>query len=226
LEQRLEAAGRIDDLNTVRRPTELASFAFVRQSQPRGNGHAVLCARAVVGNEPFAMIWGDDVVDADPPCVKQMIDAYEQYGGAITGVMRVADADVPKYGVIDAEPVGDRVYRVRGIVEKPSLESAPSNLAAVHAWILPPRIFEILANTPPGKDGEIWLVDAIATLITEEPVYALEFTGRRYDAGNKLEFLQASIDFALQRPDLGPSLRTYMERKLREQPAAPSPTGR
>jgi UTP--glucose-1-phosphate uridylyltransferase len=210
LESRLAESGRQDDLEMIRRVSDMAEFAYVRQKHPQGNGHAVLCARSVVGNEPFAMIWGDDIVDANPPCVRQMIDVYEKYGGAVAAVMRVPDPDVPKYGVIEADQIEDHVHRLKSIVEKPPLSAAPSNLAAVHAWILPPRIFEILAETPAGKDGEIWLVDAIATLIQEEPVYALEFAGKRYDAGNKLEYLQASIDFALRRPDLADGLRTYM----------------
>jgi UTP--glucose-1-phosphate uridylyltransferase len=210
LESRLAALGRNDDLAMIQRVSDMAEFAYVRQKHPQGNGHAVLCAWPVVGDEPFAMIWGDDIVAGEPPCLRQMIDAYERYGGAVAAVMRVPDADVPKYGVIDGEQVSDRVYRVRSIVEKPPLDAAPSNLAAVHAWILPPRIFPLLAATPPGKDGEIWLVDAIAALIAEQPVFAVEFDGRRYDAGNKLEYLQASIDFALQRPDLAEGLRAYL----------------
>ncbi len=222
LEARLEALGRFEDLAMIRQVSDMAEFAYVRQKHPHGNGHAVLCAWPVVGNEPFAMIWGDDIVATDPPCIKQMIDVYERHGGAVTAVMRVPDADVSKYGVIDADQIEDRVYRLRSIVEKPPREEAPSNLATVHAWILPPRIFPILAATPPGKDGEIWLVDAIATLISEESVFALEFEGRRYDAGNKLEFLQASIDFALDRPDLRDGLLAHMRRVLAEEPS-PTP---
>jgi UTP--glucose-1-phosphate uridylyltransferase len=139
-----------------------------------------------------------------------MIDAYHRYGGAVAAVMRVAPDDVSKYGIIDAEPIDGRVYRIRSIVEKPPRDMAPSNLATVHAWILPPRIFELLADTQPGKDDEIWLVDAIVRLLEEQPVYALEIDGRRYDAGNKLEFLQATIDFALRRPDLAPGLRRHL----------------
>jgi UTP--glucose-1-phosphate uridylyltransferase len=210
LESRLAALGRDEELAMIRNVSDMAEFAYVRQKHAQGNGHAVLCAWPVVGDEPFAMIWGDDIVAADPPCVRQLIDAYERYGGAVAGVMRVPDADVPKYGVIDGEQVGDRVYRVRSIVEKPPIDAAPSNLATVHAWILPPRIFPLLAATPPGKDGEIWLVDAIAALIQEQPVFAFEFEGRRYDAGSKLEYLQASIDFALQRPDLADGLRAHL----------------
>jgi UTP--glucose-1-phosphate uridylyltransferase len=217
LEARLEASGRPEDLAMIRQVSDMAEFAYVRQKHPQGNGHAVLCAWPVVGDEPFAMIWGDDIVDADPPCVGQLIDVYERFGGAVAGVMRVPDADVPRYGVIDGEQIEDRVYRVRSIVEKPPLNQAPSNLAAVHAWILPPRIFAILAETPPGKDGEIWLVDAIARLIAEEPVYAAEFDGTRYDAGNKLDYLKASIDFALRRPDLADGLRAHLAKVLAEQ---------
>jgi UTP--glucose-1-phosphate uridylyltransferase len=160
------------------------------------------------------MIWGDDIVDAAVPCIRQLVEVYEQFGGAVTAVMEVADADVSKYGIVDPEPITDRLSRVRGFVEKPPLASAPSNLAQVHAWILPPRIFDILEHTAPGKDGEIWLADAIDQLISEEPVYAYRFEGRRYDAGNKLELLQANIDFALRRPDLAPGLRAYMKSVL------------
>ena len=210
LETRLQALGRTEDLAAVRKPAELAQFTYVRQGQPKGNGHAVLCARAVVGDEPFAMIWGDDIVDAPVPCLRQMIDVYQRHGGAVAAVLRVSDEDVSKYGVIEAEPLEERVYRIRGIIEKPPVGGAPSNLATVHAWILPPRIFALLADTAPGKDGEIWLVDAIVRLLREQPVFALEFEGRRYDAGNRLEFLEATIDFALRRPDLGADLRRYL----------------
>jgi len=210
LEMRLEAAGRFEDLQQIRRLAEMAEFSYVRQGEPKGNGHAVLCARAPVGNEPFAMIYGDDMVVADVPCVQQMIEVYDKYGGAVAAVMPVAQRDVAKYGVIDPEPVADRVYRVKGIIEKPAPDRAPSNLASVHAWILPPRIFELLAETEPGQGGEIWLVDAIRRLIEEEPVYALEFEGKRYDAGNKLEFLQATIDLALRRDDLRDDLLDYL----------------
>jgi UTP--glucose-1-phosphate uridylyltransferase len=214
LERRLEAAGRIDDLARIRRLTEMAHFIFVRQGEPKGNGHAVLCARAAVGNEPFAMIWGDDIVDPDYPGVQDLTAVYDQHGGAVAGVMNVRADEVSKYGIIDAEPLADRTYRLRRIVEKPEPAQAPSTLATVHAWVLPPRIFEILEHTPPGKDGEIWLVDAIATLLTEEPVYAAEFRGKRYDAGDRLQFLQATVDFALRRPELREPLRRHLEEAL------------
>jgi UTP--glucose-1-phosphate uridylyltransferase len=212
LETRLGALGRTADVEALRALSQLAELTYVRQGEPRGNGHAVLCARSAIGEEPFAMIWGDDVVDAEIPVVKQMIDVYDRFGGAVAADMRVPDSDVPKYGIVDPEEqVGERVYRIKGIVEKPPVDRAPSNLAGVHAWILPPRIFELLGQTGAGKDGEIWLVDAVLALIREEPVYALEFEGRRYDAGNKLEYLQATVDFALKRPDLGPAFREYLK---------------
>jgi UTP--glucose-1-phosphate uridylyltransferase len=212
LETRLQALGRTAEVEALRALTGLAELVYVRQGEPKGNGHAVLCARPSVGDEPFAMIWGDDVVDAEVPVVKQMIDVYDRYGGAVAAVMRVSDEDVPKYGIVDPdEQLSERVYRIKGVVEKPPKDRAPSNLAGVHAWILPPRIFELLSGTGAGKDGEIWLVDAVLELIKEEPVYALEFEGRRYDAGNKLEYLQAMVDFALKREDLGPGFRKYLK---------------
>lgn len=211
LEHRLKEAGRLEDLEAVRGPAAAAAFTFVRQPEPRGNGHAVLCARSAIGDEPFAMIFPDDIVVGSVPCLRQMAEVHARFGGAVGAVMRVPPEQVSQYGVVEAEPVDGPVYRVRSIVEKPLPGEAPSNLAAVHAWILPPRIFGILAETPPGKGGEIWLVDAIQELIREEPVYALEFEGRRYDVGHRLGLLQASIDFALEREDMGLELRAYLK---------------
>lgn len=217
LERRLEELGRSDDLELVRRPSQLAEFVFVRQAEPKGNGHAVLCARAAVGDEPFALIWGDDIIDATVPCLRQMMDVHHRYGGAVAAAMRIDPDQASSYGVVDGERVEDRVYRVRRMVEKPTPGAAPSNLAVVHAWVLPPRIFPILAATPPGRNGEIWLVDAIGTLLEEMPIYALEFEGHFYDTGSRLELLQASIDFALRRPDLAPALRQYLRGVMSEE---------
>lgn len=214
LETRLAAAGRAAELEAVQAPAGLAEFTFVRQTEPKGNGHAVLCARRVVGDEPFAMIFPDDIVDAGVPCLRQMMDVYDRYGGSVAAVMRVETEQVSRYGIVAAEPVDGRVHRVRSIIEKPSPAEAPSNLASVHAWILTPPIFEILSRTPPGKDGEIWLVDAIQELIEGGNVYALEFEGRRYDVGTKLGLLQASFDLALKRPDIGPELEQYLRSRL------------
>jgi UTP--glucose-1-phosphate uridylyltransferase len=216
LETRLEQAGKHDLLLETRRPAELARFVIVRQGAPLGNGHAVLLAKEVVGNEPFAMLWGDDMVIGDPPFVQQLIEAHERTGGAVVGVMAVPPEDAIKYGVIDiAERLDDRLVRASRIVEKPPIDAVPSNLAAVAGYVLTPDIFAYLEQTPVGQGGEIWLADGVQKIAEQGNLYALEFQGRRYDAGNKLEYLQATFDLALAREDLGPGLRTYLEARLR-----------
>ena len=209
LEARLAEAGKQDLIEVVRRPAELADFAFVRQGAPLGNGHAVLCARHLVGDEPFAMLWGDDLARADPPVCRQLLDVYERYGGSVIGVTRVED-DISKYGVIAGEPVGPNVYRVTGLVEKPAPGTEPSNLAVVTGNIMTPQIFQLLAETPRGQGGEIWLADAINELARREPVFACEFVGKRYDPGNKLGFLQATVEYALEHPQVGAEFRAYL----------------
>ena len=220
LEYRLEASGKHDLLEEARRPAELARYVMVRQGSPLGNGHAVLLAKEVVGDEPFAMLWGDDVVLGTPPFVQQLIDAHERTGGSVVGVMAVPPAEAIKYGVIEvAERLDDRLVRASRIVEKPPLDQVPSNLAAVAGYVLTPDIFEYLEQTGAGQGGEIWLADGVQKIAAKGNLYALEFEGRRYDAGNKLEFLQATVDLALERADLGPAFRAYLEEKLRP-PAA------
>lgn len=211
LAHRLRSQRKEEELREVERISELANFVYVRQQQPLGNGHAVLMAKDVIGDEPFAVLWGDDLVDAEVPCLRQFIRVYERYGASVMGVMKVPRENISKYGVIAAKPVGERAHEVLDLVEKPSQESAPSDLAAVHGFVLTPQIFEALENTPPGKGGEIWLSDAIKLLMASQKVYALEFEGKRYDAGNKLEFLQATVDFALKRPDLADDFRSYLK---------------
>ncbi|MHB0869638.1 MAG: UTP--glucose-1-phosphate uridylyltransferase GalU [Chloroflexota bacterium] len=211
LAYRLKQGNKLEELNEVERLSELANFVYVRQKQPLGNGHAVLVAKEVVGNEAFAVLWGDDLVDAEVPCLQQLIQVYEQYGTSVMAVMRVPRESIPKYGVIAARPMADRVYEVLDLVEKPSLDAAPSDLAAVKGYVLTPEIFEELESTPAGKGGEIWLSDAIKSLMRRQKVLALEFDGRRYDAGNKLEFLQATVDFALKRDDLSKEFRSYLK---------------
>ena len=211
LAHRLREQNKLDELREVERTAELANFVYVRQKQPLGNGHAVLVAKEVVGEEPFAVLWGDDLVDAEGPCLRQLIDVYDQYGASVMAVMRVPQEKIPKYGVIAANPIGERVYEVLDLVEKPSIEAAPSDLAAVKGYVLTPEIFEELERTPPGKGGEIWLSDAIKLLMRRQKVFALEFRGKRYDAGNKLEFLQATVDFALKRGDLDGDFRAYLK---------------
>ncbi|HEX2988845.1 MAG TPA: UTP--glucose-1-phosphate uridylyltransferase GalU [Chloroflexota bacterium] len=211
LAHRLRENNKIDELHEVERLSELANFVYVRQKQPLGNGHAVLVAREVIGDEPFAVLWGDDLVDAQVPCLQQLISVYEQYGTSVMAVMRVAKENISKYGVIDPRPVSERIHEVIDLVEKPSQDSAPSDLAAVKGFVLTPEIFEELERTPAGKGGEIWLSDAIKSLMRRQKVFALEFDGKRYDAGNKLEFLQATVDFALKRPDLSDDFRAYLK---------------
>jgi UTP--glucose-1-phosphate uridylyltransferase len=211
LAYRLRENNRLEELHEVERLSEMANFVYVRQKQPLGNGHAVLVAREVIGDEPFAVLWGDDIVDAEVPCLQQLIQVYEQYGASVMAVMKVPQEKISKYGVIDARPVSDRVHEVVDLVEKPDQENAPSDLATVKGYVLTPEIFEELERTPAGKGGEIWLSDAIKLLMRRQKVFALEFEGKRYDAGNKLEFLQATVDFALKRPDLRDDFRAYLK---------------
>ena len=221
LEYRLEAAGKHELLAELRRLTEMAKFVMVRQGSPLGNGHAVLLAKEVVGDEPFAMLWGDDMVLGSPPFVAQLIAAHERTGGSVVGVMSVPVDEAIKYGVIEvAERLSDRLVRASRIVEKPRRDQVPSNLAAVAGYVLTPDVFGYLEQTGVGQGGEIWLADGVQKIAAKGNLYALEFEGRRYDAGNKLEFLQATVDLALERPDLGPAFRAYLEEKLR-QPVSP-----
>jgi len=215
LEYRLEAAGKHELLEITRRPAEMARFVMVRQGAPLGNGHAVLLAKEVVGDEPFAMLWGDDIVLGSPPFVAQLIAAHERTGGSVVGVMAVPPEEAVKYGVVEiAERLDDRLVRCSGIVEKPPLGAVPSNLAAVAGYVLTPDIFGYLEQTEAGQGGEIWLADGVQKIAAKGNFYAWEFTGKRYDAGNKLEFLQATVDLALERSDLGPAFRAYLEEKL------------
>jgi UTP--glucose-1-phosphate uridylyltransferase len=224
LEYRLEASGKHDLLEETRRPAEMARFVMVRQGSPLGNGHAVLLAKEVVGDEPFAMLWGDDVVLGSPPFVQQLIEAHERTGGSVVGVMAVPPEEAVKYGVVEvAERLDERLVRCSRIVEKPPLDQVPSNLAAVAGYVLTPDIFEYLEQTAVGQGGEIWLADGVQQIAARGKLYALEFVGKRYDAGNKLEYLQATVDLALARDDLGPAFRAYLEQKLAAD-REPSPT--
>lgn len=216
LDRRLEQAGKHDLLETSRRPADLANFVYVRQKEPLGNGHAVLVAREAVGDEPFGMLWGDDIVDADPPFLRQLIEVYERYQAPVVAVMEVPPENVSMYGIVAGERVGDRLWRLTSIVEKPAREEAPTNLAAVAGYVLTPDIFPLLEQTPRGQGGEIWLVDAVQQLAQRRPFYAYQFTGRRYDVGSKLEYLQATVDQALKRPDLGPPLQEYLRTRIAE----------
>ncbi|MBI2369204.1 MAG: UTP--glucose-1-phosphate uridylyltransferase GalU [Deltaproteobacteria bacterium] len=205
----LERRGHRDLLEEMRKISNM-SICYTRQKEPLGLGHAILCARPLVHDEAFAVFLGDEVLDAPIPVMAQMLAVYERQGCSILAVQRVPREQVFRYGVIEGEPAGNGLYRVRDVVEKPQPEEAPSDLAIIGRYILTPPIFDILEQTPAGKNGEIQLTDAIRGLLRDQAVYALEFEGQRFDAGDKLGFLQANIVFALKRPDLGPELRQFL----------------
>lgn len=210
LEMELEKNHKEDLLELVRGISDIADIHYIRQKEPKGLGHAILCAKAFVGNEPFAVLLGDDVVDSEVPCLKQLMDCYKEYKTSILGVQTVKEEDVNKYGIVDGIHIEDRVYKVKRLVEKPAVEEAPSNVAILGRYIITPQIFDVLANTEPGKGGEIQLTDALETLIENEAMYAYNFEGRRYDVGDKLGFLQATVEFALKKEELREPFIEYL----------------
>ena len=210
LEQVLESGDKEAALREVRRLAEMADLAFVRQKQRLGNGHAVLMAKQIVGDEPFAIYFPDDVIVSETPAIRQLMDVYERRGGSVVAVQRLPREEVVHYGVIKPEPLEDRTYRVRGIVEKPSVEEAPSDLTTVGRFVVTPRLISILEQTPPSRAGEIWLMDALDRLAREEPVFAYEYEGERFDTGQPLGLLQASVALALAREDIGPAFKQYL----------------
>jgi UTP--glucose-1-phosphate uridylyltransferase len=211
LELELEAKGKLGLLEEVRHISNMVQIHYVRQIEPKGLGHAVLCAKSFIGNEPFAVLLGDDIVYAEKPCLGQMIEAYDEYKTSILGVQEVESSEVSKYGIVDGKFIEDRIYKVRGLVEKPSSEEAPSNVAILGRYIINPAIFGILENTKPGKGGEIQLTDALKELATKEAMYAYVFEGRRYDVGDKQGFLEATVEYALRRPDLREPFLAYLK---------------
>lgn len=211
LEQVLESGGKESALREVRRVTDLADIAFVRQKDRRGIAHAVLSTRHVVGDEPFALFFPDDIIISDVPAIRQLIDVHNRHGGSVLAVQRLPHEEVVHYGVISPEPVEERVYRVRGIVEKPSLEEAPSDLAIVGRYILAADVWPLLERTPIGANGEMQLTDTLAMLIEAgHPLFACEFQGERFDTGRPLGLLEASVTLALRREDIGPALKQYL----------------
>jgi UTP--glucose-1-phosphate uridylyltransferase len=192
--------------------SEMASVSYVRQREPLGLGHAILCARALVGDEPFAVFLGDDIIGgASTPCMRQLLDVSGRYGAPVLAVQRVPRQQIHQYGVIAARPVESRVHEIVDLVEKPKAVDAPSDLAIIGRYVLPPEIFEILAGTGADARGEIQLTDALRILRGQRPMYAVEFDGRRYDTGDKLGFLKATVEFALARPDLSTEFRAYLK---------------
>jgi UTP--glucose-1-phosphate uridylyltransferase len=213
LERHLALRGQMDVLEQVRAISNMINVSYVRQGEQLGLGHAVLQARDLVGDEPFAVMLGDDIIDGPTPCMGQMVKVYESYGGPVIAVQKVARHEISAYGVIDGQPEGDsgRLFRVRDMVEKPRADEAPSDLAIIGRYILTPDIFGELENTPRGAGGEIQLTDGLRRLKQRRTLYGYQFDGVRHDAGNKLGFLKATVEFALKREDLGGPFREYLK---------------
>jgi UTP--glucose-1-phosphate uridylyltransferase len=222
LETFLEARGKSDQLAEIRKISNLMNVAYVRQGEPLGLGHAVLVTKDLVGNEPFAVVLADDVIDADPPALRQMIDVFEEMDGPVLAIEEVPHESVSSYGIIDAEEVRPGVYRIRDLVEKPPQHEAPSNLAIIGRYILTPDIFPALEETAKEKDrtGEIQLTNGLRRLLRSRPIYGCKIDGVRHDTGNKLGFLKAVVYFALRRPDLAEPFRDYLRGLGLDAPAA------
>lgn len=211
LEYELERSGKTELLKLVRDIAGMVNLHYIRQKQPRGLGHAILCAHDFVGNEPFGVLLGDDIVVSQKPALRQLMDVYERTGSTVVGVQPVARDQVHKYGVIAPAESNGGLHKLAGLVEKPPVERAPSNLAVLGRYVISPKIFEVLKNTPYGKGGELQLTDALHRLMEYENVYAYEFEGKRYDVGDKLGFLQATVEFALARDDLKDDFSGYLK---------------
>jgi UTP--glucose-1-phosphate uridylyltransferase len=210
LEHNLLEKGKYELLSEVQKSSKLVDIHYIRQKEPRGLGHAIWCARKFIGNEPFAVLLGDDIVQAEKPCLRQLMEQYDRYNATILGVQSIPEQDVSRYGIVGGNRMGSQFYSVDRLVEKPKREEAPSNLAILGRYILSPKIFEILGQQEPGAGGEIQLTDAIATLNKYEAVYAYDFEGTRYDVGDKMGYIQTTIEFALKHKDLRPQLLNYL----------------
>jgi UTP--glucose-1-phosphate uridylyltransferase len=212
LEYYLNDRGKVEELAQIKTISEMASVSYVRQKEPLGLGHAVLCARALVGDEPFGVFLGDDIIGKAPvPCMRQLLDVFERYGGPVIAVERVPRERIHQYGVIAGKNIGGNVWEISDLVEKPQAKDAPSDLAIIGRYVLTPDIFGILAETAADKRGEIQLTDGLRALRGRRPMYAVVFEGTRYDTGDKLGFLKATVEFALARPDLADAFRNYLK---------------
>jgi len=216
LEYNLASKGKHDLLEKVRSISELITVSYVRQKEPLGLGHAILVARDLIGDEPFAVFLGDDIVDAPVPCMRQMLEVYEQHKCSVLALQQVDKAQISSYGVVKAEALNHGVHRIVDLVEKPSPEAAPSNLAIIGRYILEPKIFEILARTRSGTGGEIQLTDGLRELVQTRPIVGYEFSGKRYDTGSKIGYLKATVEFALKDPELGPEFSQYLQEYLKQ----------
>jgi UTP--glucose-1-phosphate uridylyltransferase len=204
LEEALESKGKLEMLEEIKKISNLADIHYIRQQEPKGLGHAIWCARKFIGNEPFAVLLGDDIVTSDEPCLKQMIQQFEETQSSVIGVQEVPREQLSSYGVIDLDEgkSDNNLFKVTDLVEKPAVEKAPSPYAIMGRYVLTPRVLEILGDTEPGAGNEIQLTDALKTLLKEEAIYGYEFNGKRYDIGNKVGFIEATLEFALRREDL------------------------
>ena len=211
LEMQLERSGKLKELDIVRKISSMADIHYIIQKEPKGLGDAVSCAKFFVGNEPFAVMLGDDVIDSEVPCLKQLMNCFNEYKTSILGVQKVNENDVMKYGIIKGLYIKENLYKVKVLIEKPTIDEALSNIAILGRYIITPQIFEVLNNVKPGKNGEIQLTDALQQLISIEAMYACEFVGNRYDVGDNLGLLQANIEFALKRGDLREKLVKYIK---------------
>jgi len=214
IESTLDRKGNSALADVSRKIAKLGNIMTIRQRNPMGLGHAVLCAEPIIGNEPFAVLLGDDLIDAKTPCIRQLIEVAEREQASVVGVMEVAERDVSKYGIVGGDAVRDRLTRVRTLIEKPSVSEAPSRLAIPGRYVLTPGIFDILRKTAPGKGGEIQLTDGLKSLAETEKLFAYAFEGTRYDTGDRLGYIEATLAYALKRPELADDVRKLMKRHL------------
>ncbi len=210
LEHLLKERGKDKMFDLVRAVSDIAQISYTRQKQALGLGHAIYQAKDFVGNEPFAALLADDIIDSEKPALKQMIDVFEKYNAPVIATMQVDGEAISRFGVIDADEVSPGVYKIKDMVEKPLFADAPSDLAIIGRYIFTPDIFEAIEQTPPGSGGEIQITDAMRLLLKERPFYAVKLDGKRHDAGDKLGFLKATVEFALKREDLGQDFRDYL----------------
>lgn len=218
LEEELHRKGKQELLSCVEEISNIANIHYIRQKEAKGLGHAIYCAKSFIGDEPFAVLLGDDIVDSKTPCIKQLMDVYNEYRTTILGVQKVPLPDVSKYGIVACNQIDERVYKVKGLVEKPDVDQSPSNIAILGRYIISPRIFEFLEKATPGKGGEIWLTDALQQLMECEAMYAFDFEGDRFDVGDRIGFLKATVEFALKRDDLSTDFTSFLKDRVEKLP--------